>query len=160
MEIFLMLVKIEKVVFYITLFFWIYQIFICLFSIIKEKEKPLKTEKEHKFMAVIPARNEENVIINLIKSLKEQNYPKEMLDIYVIADNCTDNTAQKARENGAIVLERFDSTRRSKGYALEWFFEHILANKPSNAFILCSFKLIFNAFSASFTKCSAITFKY
>lgn len=139
MEIFFMLVKIEKIVFYITLFFWVYQLFICLFSVIKEKEKPLQTEKEHKFMAVIPARNEEKVIGNLIKSLRAQNYPKEKLDIYVIADNCTDKTAQKARKKGAIVLERFDSTKKSKGYALEWFFEHILIKKPGEYDAVCVF---------------------
>ena len=46
--------------------------------------------------------------------MRNQNYPKELLDIYVIADNCTDNTAQIARDAGAIVYERFDSEKKTK----------------------------------------------
>ena len=83
--------------------FWLYNIAISVFSLIKFKEKPLLIDKEHKFMAIIPAHNEEMVIKNLIESLKAQNYPKELLDIYVIADNCTDKTAEIAKNAGAIV---------------------------------------------------------
>lgn len=74
-------------------------------------------------MAILPAHNEENVIVNLIDSLNKQDYPKELLDIYVIADNCTDNTAKLAREAGAIVVERHedDPAKKTKGAALQWF---------------------------------------
>ncbi len=101
--------------------FWVYNIAISVCSLIKFKEKPLLTNKTHKFMAIIPAHNEEKVISNLVDSLKEQNYPKECLDIYVIADNCTDDTAKNAREAGAIVYERTDPEKKTKGYALQWF---------------------------------------
>ena len=57
----------------------------------------------HRYAAVISARNESGVIAELIQSLKNQNYPKDCLDVYVVADNCTDNTAQVARDAGAIV---------------------------------------------------------
>ncbi len=46
-----------------------------------------------------------------------------MYDIYVIADNCTDNTAEVARKAGAIVYERFDEEHKTKGYALNWFLQ-------------------------------------
>ena len=72
-------------------------------------------------MAIIPAHNEEIVVGNLIASLQKQNYPKDLYDIYVIADNCTDNTAEVARKAGAIVYERFDEEHKTKGYALDWF---------------------------------------
>ena len=101
--------------------FWAYQVVISFCSLIKLKDKPLKVNKNHKFMAIIPAHNEETVIKNLVDSLKVQNYPKELLDIYVIADNCDDRTAQIAEESGAIVLKRFDETKKTKGYALNWF---------------------------------------
>ena len=78
---------------YAIVIFWIYQLGISLCSLIKFKEKPLLTNKKHKFMAIIPAHNEEMVIGNLIESLKNQDYDKDLYDIYVIADNCTDNTA-------------------------------------------------------------------
>ena len=59
---------------------------------------------QNKFAVVIPARNEENVIVSLIHSLKNQDYPQELYDIFVISNNCTDNTRAKALEAGAIVL--------------------------------------------------------
>ena len=101
--------------------FWAYQVVISFCSLIKLKDKPLKVNKNHKFMAIIPAHNEETVIKNLVDSLKMQDYPKELLDIYVIADNCDDRTAQIAEEAGAIVFKRFDETKKTKGYALNWF---------------------------------------
>lgn len=101
--------------------FWIYNIAISVCSLIKFKEKPILINKTHKFMAIIPAHNEERVVKNLIESLKEQDYPKDKLDIYVIADNCTDNTATIAKEAGAIVYERNDPEHKTKGYAMQWF---------------------------------------
>ena len=88
-------------------------------------------------MAIIPAHNEEAVIANLIESLKKQDYPKELLDIYVIADNCTDNTAKIAKEAGAIVYKRFDSVNKTKGYALNWFLQQkIKENADYDAFFV------------------------
>ncbi|MCI8641579.1 MAG: glycosyltransferase family 2 protein [Clostridia bacterium] len=110
----------EAIVWIVTIF-WIYQFIISLCSLVKLKEKPLKVNKQHKFMAVIPAHNEQEVIVNLIESLKNQNYEKELYDIYVIADNCTDHTARLARNAGAIVYERYDETKKTKGFALDWF---------------------------------------
>ena len=110
----------QALVWVITIF-WLYQLVVSLCSFVKFKDKPLKVNKNHRFMAIIPAHNEENVVGNLIESLKKQNYPKELFDIYVIADNCTDNTAKIAREKGAIVYERFDEEHKTKGYALQWF---------------------------------------
>ncbi len=106
---------------WIITIFWLYQILISATALIKLKDKPLITNKKHKFMAIIPAHNEAGVVANLIESLKNQDYDKNLLDIYVIADNCTDNTAQVARNAGAIVYERFDETKKTKGFALQWF---------------------------------------
>ena len=47
---------------WLLLIFWIYQVVIGLCSLVKLKEKPLKIKKDHRFMAIIPAHNEENVI--------------------------------------------------------------------------------------------------
>ncbi len=76
----------------------------------------------HRYAAVISARNESGVIAELIQSLKNQNYPKDCLDVYVVADNCTDNTAQVARDAGVIVYERFNQNKKGKGYALDYLF--------------------------------------
>ena len=115
------LYMLQQALVWIITIFWVYQIMVSVCSLIKLKEKPLLTNKKHKFMAVIPAHNEEDVIKNLVDSLMQQKYPKELLDVYVIADNCTDNTARIARDAGAIVLERFDEEKKTKGYALQWF---------------------------------------
>ena len=122
---------------YILVVFWIYQLAISLCSLIKFKEKELIKNKKHKFMAIIPAHNEEKVIGNLIESLKCQDYDKELYDIYVIADNCTDNTALIAKEAGAIVYKRFDETRKTKGYALNWFLKQKIEEKADyDAFLV------------------------
>ena len=127
----------EALVWIVTIF-WLYQIAISLCSLVKLKEKPLKVNKEHRFMAIIPAHNEEAVIGNLIESLKNQNYNKDLYDIYVIADNCTDDTARVSRKLGAIVYERFDETKKTKGYALDWFLQQkIKEDAPYDA--ICIF---------------------
>ena len=126
----------EALMWIITIY-WLYQLIISLCSLVKIKEKPLLVRKNHRFMAIIPAHNEEAVVGNLIDSLKKQNYDKDLYDIYVIADNCTDNTAKIAREAGAIVYERFDETKKTKGYALDWFLKQKIAeNAPYDAFFV------------------------
>ena len=127
----------EALVWIVTIF-WLYQFIISLCSLVKLKERPLKENKEHKFMAIIPAHNEQEVVGNLIESLKNQTYSKDAYDIYVIADNCTDNTAVVARRAGAIVYERFDPSKKTKGYALDWFLQQkIKEDAPYDA--ICIF---------------------
>jgi len=93
------------------------------FAGIKKTEKKFPPKK--RFALVIAAHNEEVVIDQIIESLKKQNYPSELYDIFVIADNCTDNTASIAEQHGALVYERNDLNHKGKGYALEWMFEKI-----------------------------------
>ncbi len=112
---------VQQALVWVITIFWLYQLVISVCSLIKLKDKPMLVNKKHRFMAIIPAHNEENVVEELIKSLKAQDYPKDLYDIYVIADNCTDKTAEVARKAGAIVYERFDPTKKTKGYALNWF---------------------------------------
>ena len=82
-------------------------------------------KKLHRFAAIVSARNEEAVIGELLESLRKQNYPQELLDLYVVADNCTDHTAAAARQAGAFVYERFDQKRRGKGYAMDYLFRRL-----------------------------------
>lgn len=122
---------------YIITILWAYNFIISLCSLIKFKDKPLIENKKNRFMAIIPAHNEQSVISNLIESLKAQTYDKNLYDIYVIADNCTDNTAKIAKEAGAIVYERFDQTKKTKGYALDWFLKQkIQENADYDAFFV------------------------
>ncbi len=82
-------------------------------------------QKQHRFAILVAARNEETVIGNLIESVKHQDYPQELLDVFVVADNCTDNTAVVATRAGAICYERQDPEHRTKGFALQYLVERI-----------------------------------
>ena len=127
----------QQALVWIVTIFWVYQIVISVCSLIKFKDKPLIENKQNRFMTIIPAHNEAAVVANLVESLKNQNYPKDLYDIYVIADNCTDNTAEIARNAGAIVFERFDETKKTKGFALQWFLaQKIEENAPYDAFCI------------------------
>lgn len=126
----------QQALVWIITIFWLYQLLISLCSLVKLKDKPLLEEKENRFMAIIPAHNEEMVLGNLIESLKNQNYPKDKYDIYVIADNCTDMTKKIAEDAGAIVYERRSPMEeRTKGHALQWFLRKKIAeDAPYDAF--------------------------
>ncbi len=87
------------------------------------KFKP--AQNNHKYAILIAARNEKYVIGNLLDSIKKQDYPSELLTTFVVADNCTDNTAEIARNNGAICYERFDDEHKTKGFALEYLLDRI-----------------------------------
>ena len=103
-----------------------YQAFYVVVGLLRRKYPVSGQAKTlHRYAVLISARNEEEVIGELIESLQQQDYPKELLDIYVIADNCTDATAQVARQAGAHVYERFDRVRVGKGYAMDWFFHRL-----------------------------------
>jgi len=113
------------IIFIIFTGFYSYQIFY-VFVALLSKSKNLDASKNHKYAVVIAARNESAVIAQLIKSIKKQNYPSELLDIYVVADNCTDNTALVAKKAGARVFERFNKQLVGKGYALDYAFKNII----------------------------------
>lgn len=105
-----------------------YQLFYVAFMLVK-KSKPLPDAKHnHRYGVVICARNEENVIGPLLESIMLQGYPRELLEVFVVADNCTDNTAGVARSYGARVLERDNLSLIGKGYALDYLFKRLLAD--------------------------------
>jgi cellulose synthase/poly-beta-1,6-N-acetylglucosamine synthase-like glycosyltransferase len=87
-----------------------------------------------RYAALICARNEAAVIGDLIQSLKNQNYPEELLDIFVLADNCSDNTAELARNAGAVVYTRRNNLTVGKGYALDYLFARIGEERGSSAY--------------------------
>ena len=78
----------------ITSFYLLYFVIMAI-GIFKKKKEKVLVDKKNNFAVIIAARNEEAVIANLIKSLKKQNYPKEHYEIYVIVNNCTDNTEEE-----------------------------------------------------------------
>ncbi len=100
----------------------------------KNKQEDYTAKKLHRFAALICARNEEAVIGEIINTLVKQDYPKELYDIYVLADNCTDSTAQKARRAGAVVYERFNTESVGKGYALDYLIKKIASDNSDKVY--------------------------
>ena len=89
------------------------------------RHQVVKSVPPRRYAVLISARNEEAVIAQLIDSIKNQDYPSEMLSIFVVADNCTDSTAQVASEAGATVWQRKNLHQIGKGYALNFLLTHI-----------------------------------
>ncbi|MCL6444737.1 MAG: glycosyltransferase family 2 protein [Alicyclobacillus sp.] len=104
----------------------VYQIVMSLFGIWHRKQ-PLKFDPSKRFAVIIPAHNEERVIGPLIDSLNAQQYPRELYDIHVIADNCTDHTREVALRHGARVHVRRNTEKRGKGFGIEWMLERLWA---------------------------------
>ena len=104
--------------------------------------KPIKFPEapmNKRYAVLISARNEANVIGNLIDCLHSQTYPSELIDIWLVADNCTDNTAEVARNMGCHVIERFNKEQVGKGYALTYLLDQMNesgASDPYDAFFV------------------------
>ena len=104
---------------------YVYQFFY-IFTVLTRKPPKQEAKKNHRYAVMISARNEIAVIGDLIHSIRMQNYPQELIDIFVIADNCTDDTASVARSAGATdVFERFNKDYIGKGYALDFGYKRI-----------------------------------
>ena len=105
--------------------FYAYNVLYLILGFFGKSKTYEETDVKKKYAIVISARNEERVIGNLLDSLNKQNYDKNLIKIFVVADNCTDNTAKICRSKGAICYERFDPSKARKGWALEFLFENI-----------------------------------
>ena len=116
------------------------------------KYKPQPMDKRYAF--VLSARNEEKVIGNLIDSIRAQDYPQELIDIYVIADNCDpdDKTAGIAAAKGCKVMVRNDPTKQRKGYALQMFFNQLKETVGIDAYYGYAFLDSDNVMAPSFLR--------
>lgn len=101
-----------------------YQVILALFGLVRKKEV-IKHNPEKSFAILIAAHNEAGVIAPLIENLQALDYPRDLYDIFVICDNCTDNTAEIVRKKGAIAMERNVPEKRGKGHAIEWMLDKL-----------------------------------
>ncbi len=106
-----------------------YRAIFFLVGVFKTRTFP-ETERKHRYAIVIPARNEAAVIENLLDSIANQDYPLDKLTVFVMANNCTDDTAARARAHSyeglsIAVYERTKEDERTKGFALQYLFEKI-----------------------------------
>lgn len=111
-----------SVVFALMFSYQIFYYFVSLFIRKKEKEYEFSY---HNYAVLICARNEEAVIADLLQSLNNQSYPADRFHVFVMADNCCDDTAKIARKNGATVYIRYNDRLVGKGYALEELLKNI-----------------------------------
>lgn len=95
-----------------------------IFSPKRHRKQSYNAAPKTFFAIVIPAKDEESIIMNAIGNLKNLKYPADLFDVLVIADNCTDNTANLAVSAGADVYIRNDTDRQSKAHALKWLFDN------------------------------------
>lgn len=123
----LLTTKIVWILSFVMIIYMLYYVCTSVFAFKKLKQIPY-VEPKCRFAAIIAARNEVNVIGNLIQSLKEQDYPPELLEIYVIPNNCTDNTKEEAIRAGAVVVECTERVK-CKGQVLSFAFEKIFKNR-------------------------------
>lgn len=99
-----------------------YRFLYMILGVFGRSRKYEDVEPTNRYCFLCPARNEELVIGNLIDSIRAMDYPQELIDIIVIADNCDedDKTAQIAREKGVYVFERHQPDKRTKGFGIEY----------------------------------------
>ena len=115
------------------------QIIEVLVSLFHKKVKFPKSDKKARIAYLIPARNEEDVIFDSVDDLiKTQKYPRELFDVYVVANNCTDETAERAKKAGAIVLilDDPDPAHHMAAYPLKYGVDYILKNDPTAELII------------------------
>lgn len=103
----------------------LYKQLLLVIGLLAPKKVYPETETKKRYAVIICARNERLVIGNLIDSIHAQTYDAEKLTVFVVADNCTDDTADICRNKGCVVYERFDKTRARKGWAMQYLFDRI-----------------------------------
>ncbi|MFN3880736.1 MAG: glycosyltransferase family 2 protein [Nitrincola lacisaponensis] len=85
---------------------------------------PVETTEPVSSIILIPAHNEASVIEQTLADLKTECQP-ELDHVLVVADNCSDSTANLAAQLGAEVIERFNDKQRGKGFALDYALKHL-----------------------------------
>ena len=108
--------------------------FIYILAAVFRKEPPHSKTVFNRYRVLICARNEQAVIANLIASIRNQDYPAHLITVFVVADNCTDDTAHIATSAGAVVYTRHNRALVGKGYAMEYLLEKIEADYGPSAF--------------------------
>ena len=127
-----------KIIIYILFIFsFMYGAYFLIMAsgVFMKRKNKISSTKNNYFAILIAARNEENVIKNLIDSLKKQNYPKDRYSINVIINNCTDDTLNVAKKAGANIIECKQNVK-SKGEVLKYTFDKFKADDMIDAYVI------------------------
>ncbi|MBO4263029.1 MAG: glycosyltransferase family 2 protein [Clostridia bacterium] len=124
MDFFLISNVVSNVLLLLTSLILIHHVFFGIVGLFARKKFP-ETDEKLKYGIIIPARDEETVVGNLIESIQTSNYPQDKLHVFVIAHNCTDRTAEICRSMGATVYEYNNPEECTMGYAFRYLFDRI-----------------------------------
>jgi cellulose synthase/poly-beta-1,6-N-acetylglucosamine synthase-like glycosyltransferase len=120
---------ITLIIFLITLYLSASTIYLLVLAIsyfiIKDKDNPVCSFNFNRFIILVPAHNEELLISTICQSLLNINYSKQLYDIFVIADNCSDNTVDMCKLYPVNVMSRYDINNMGKGYAIDYGLRNI-----------------------------------
>jgi len=132
-----MIIKIVyNTLFYITMAYTTYFTIMTIIGLFKKRRKIINENTiNHSFAILIPARNEEKVINNILDSLNNLNYPKNKYTIYVIPNNCTDNTKIIAKEHDVKILD-CSINPKTKADVLRFAFNKLKNNQKIDAYII------------------------
>ena len=114
----------------------IYTSFLLIANFVYKNKPEISSKPETKFAIIIPAHNEEIFLPRLIGSLEKQDYPNELFEIIVVADNCSDRTKEVVSTIGIAILERNDKENIGKGFAIKYALDHLSIDKYDAMFIV------------------------
>ena len=110
---------------------FLYQVVFFLIGLFHGEVKLPPARKQHRYAFFIAAHNEEPVIANLVKSIKQQDYPSELIDIFVVADALSPTIPHKPLEMRApSSTSRNDLARKGKSWVMDYGFDRILSEYP------------------------------
>ncbi|MEP6756416.1 MAG: glycosyltransferase family 2 protein [Chthonomonadales bacterium] len=121
--------------------FWatcaLYLVVLLFAAIIARRDSSPFLDPKNRFCLLIPAHNEELILGEVLDRLQQVEYPRDLWTVFVIADNCTDSTADVAKTHGAEPMVRNNPDEIGKGYALDWAIQQLLVDKRNfNAFLI------------------------
>ncbi len=115
--------------------FFLASLAVSFITFFRKRRQLHSDHKQYHYVVLIPARNEETVIGDLLDSLNKQDYPKDKIDICVLINNCTDSTKAIAERSGAFVLD-CGNTVHNKADALNIAFAHYRNDENIDAYIV------------------------
>ncbi len=112
-----------------------------------------------RLLFLVPAHNEELLIADCVRSLMNLRYPRARCDVVVVADNCTDRTADLSRAAGARCLERHDPEHPGKPRAIAWALERSPLDRYDAVVIVDADSIVDADFAAHVATVGSLTTK-
>ena len=124
--------------------------------VVSPSRNDIEPPQTTQLLFLVPAHDEELLLGDCVRSLANQGSSAVRVETVVIADNCSDRTAEVAREAGVRVLERTDSERRGKPYALDWAFQQLDLSVTDAVVIVDADARVDAGFSMALARCGPL----